>query len=124
MKINEAVVGKTADGSIAGYAVSVTSSEGYEGDITLSLGVKPDGTVNGITYTELNETPGKGSLCGEPAFMDQFSGRNVDKFILLKDGGASQETEIDGVSGATWSSKASVNAVNAGLDFLSQIRGE
>ena len=124
VKINEAVVGKAADGSIAGYAVSVTSSEGYEGDITLSLGVKPDGTVNGITYTELNETPGKGSLCGEPAFMDQFSGRNVAKFILLKDGGASQETEIDGVSGATWSSKASVNAVNAGLDFLSQIRGE
>ncbi|MDD7674108.1 MAG: electron transporter RnfG, partial [Oscillospiraceae bacterium] len=29
------------------------------------MGLSADGTVTGIAFTELNETPGMGSLCGE-----------------------------------------------------------
>ncbi|MDO4845877.1 MAG: RnfABCDGE type electron transport complex subunit G, partial [Oscillospiraceae bacterium] len=115
--LNEAVEGIGSDGEIAGYAVSVTSAEGYDGNVTLSVGIDPDGRMRAISFTELHETPGKGSLCGEPAFMDQFSGRKVESFKLLPSGGAAAENEIDGVSGATITSKAVVNAVNAALDF-------
>ena len=117
--------GKDASGNTAGYAISVTCAEGYDGNITLSVGIDPQGKVNSIAFTELHETPGKGMLCADPEFKDQFNGRNVSSFKLLKDGGSTNEDEIDGVSGATISSKAVVNAVNAALDFYSKtLRGE
>ena len=123
--INEAVEGKDASGNTAGYAVSVTCAEGYDGNITLSVGIDPEGRVNSIAFTELHETPGKGMLCEDPKFKDQFNGRAVSSFKLLKDGGSVNEDEIDGVSGATISSKAVVNAVNAALDFYNNtVKGE
>ena len=100
-----------------GYAVSATSAEGYDGNITLIVGLDPNGAITSISFTELHETPGKGMLCDEPAFREQFNGRNVSSFKLFKDGGASAADEIDGVSGATVSSKAVTNAINAALDF-------
>lgn len=115
--INEAMIGKDAAGNVVGYAVSVTSAEGYDGNVTLSIGVSVDGKINGISFTELHETPGKGMLCGEPAFMDQFAGQTASKLTLGQ--------EIDGITGVTITSKATVNAVNAGLDFINtQLRGE
>ena len=62
-----------------------------------------------------------GMLCDEPAFKDQFNGRKVDAFELLKKGGSTADTEIDSVSGASTTSGAVVNAVNAGLDFYRTI---
>ncbi|MBR5738611.1 MAG: FMN-binding protein, partial [Lachnospiraceae bacterium] len=121
--INEAVTGKDASGKFVGYAVSVTSSEGYDGNVTISVGISTDGSITSISFTELHETPGKGILCGDPAFKDQFNGRNVTSFKLLKDGGSTAENEIDGVSGATVTSKAVVNAVNAALDFYHNVMG-
>lgn len=115
--INKAVVGKDSSGNIVGYVVSATSAEGYDGNVTISLGIAPDGTVTGISFTELHETPGMGMRCDEPEFRDQFNGRLVTAFKVLKDGGGTKPEEIDSVSGATTTSKAVVNAVNAGLDF-------
>ncbi|MDD2957394.1 MAG: FMN-binding protein [Lachnospiraceae bacterium] len=115
--INNVVVGKDASGNVAGYVVSVTSGDGFEGNITLSVGIATDGTVNGIEFTELNETAGMGMLCGEDDFKNQFSGIQTDQFILNKAGGSTAENEIDTVSGASTSSGAVVNAVNAALDF-------
>ena len=115
--IKDALVGKDTAGNVVGYAVSVTSAEGYDGNVTLSIGVGVDGKINGISFTELHETPGKGMLCGEPAFMDQFTGKEATKLTLGKD--------IDGITGVTITSKAVTNAVNAGLDFINtKIRGE
>ena len=119
--INEAVEGKDASGKTIGYGINVTSNEGYEGNVSLTVGVTAEGVVTSISYTNLKETPGKGMLCGEPAFMDQFNNRRVTAFVL----NASGDNSIDGVTGATITSKASVNAVNAALDFFANvIRGE
>jgi RnfABCDGE-type electron transport complex D subunit/RnfABCDGE-type electron transport complex G subunit len=115
--INEAVVGNAADGSVAGYVISVTSGDGFDGNITLSVGIAPDGTINGIAFTELNETAGMGMKCDEDEFKGQFAGVNTDAFILNKAGGSTAENEIDSVSGASTSSGAVVNAVNTALDF-------
>ena len=41
----------------------------------------------------------------------------TDRFILNKAGGSTADNEIDSVSGASVSSGAIVNAVNAALDF-------
>lgn len=118
--VNHVFVGTAADGSVAGYVISVTSSDGYDGNITLSVGLSSDGTVNGIAFTELNETAGMGMLCGEEAFYGQFAGVKTDSFILNKAGGSTADNEIDSVSGASVSSGAVVNAVNTALAFFAE----
>ena len=115
--INEAYEAFDADGNLAGYVVRATSSDGFDGDVSMAVGLDPDGVVNGISFTELNETPGMGMRCGEPEFMDQFAGKAVSKFILGKAGTATEDDQIDSVSGASTTSGAVVNAVNAALDF-------
>ncbi|MDO4323861.1 MAG: RnfABCDGE type electron transport complex subunit D, partial [Lachnospiraceae bacterium] len=115
--INEAVVGNAPDGSTAGYVISVTSADGFDGNITLSVGISSEGTVLGISFTELNETAGMGMRCGEDEFKNQFAGVNTDAFVLNKAGGSTADNEIDSVSGASVSSGAVVNAVNTALAF-------
>ena len=119
--INQAVAGKDENGNVIGHVISVTSADGFDGNITLSVGILSDGTVNGISFTELNETPGMGMRADEPLFKDQFNGRSVTKFTLNKAGGSTAPDEIDSVSGASTTSGAVVNAVNAALDFYQSV---
>ncbi len=116
--VNEAVVGTAADGSVSGYVINVTSSEGYDGDVSVSVGFMPDGTVTGIAFTELTETAGMGMRADEPEFKDQFNNVLTDEFILNKSGGSTQDNEIDSVSGASTTSGAVVNAVNTAIAFF------
>ncbi|MBR6398259.1 MAG: RnfABCDGE type electron transport complex subunit D [Lachnospiraceae bacterium] len=115
--INEAVVGKDASGNPVGYAVSVTNMEGFDGEITLSVGFDTEGTVLGIEFTVINETAGMGMLATEASWKAQFAGVKTDSFILNKGGGSTAANEIDSVSGASVTSGAVVNAVNAAVNF-------
>ena len=103
----------TEEGDVWFYEISVGSEEAYDGSLTVIVDILPDGTVRNVFYFELHETPGKGMLCGESAFLDQFSGKNVSAFVL--------GSNVDAVSGATITSKATVNAVNAALDFFHHV---
>lgn len=115
--IDSVVTGKTKGGKTAGYVISVTDSDGFNGDISFAVGIRPDGTVTGISFTTLAETAGMGMKADEPAFKDQFDNRKVSKFILNKQGGSKKDDEIDSISGASITSGAVVNGVNAALDF-------
>ena len=111
-RINEAFVGKDASGNITGYALSV-SSKGFGGDVTMALGLTPDGAVNKIAFTELNETAGLGMRANEDSFKDQFVGRS---------GSVAYGTDgLEAMSGATVTSTAVKNAVNAGLNFYETV---
>ena len=115
--IRDAMIGKDAAGNVVGYAVSVSSGKGYSGQITLTVGVSTDGKINGISFTELKETPGKGMLWEQAEYKDRFAGKDAKKLTLGAD--------VDGITGVTITSKAVTNAVNAGVDFINtQIRGE
>lgn len=115
--INDAVKGIDASGNTVGYVINVTTGDGFDGDITMSVGIDTEGTITGVSFTEITETAGMGMRCAEDAFKGQFVGRNVDKFTLNKAGGSTTDEEIDSVSGASISSGAVVNAVNAAKDF-------
>ena len=133
-KVNE--LGKTYDGAIVtevlaaksggevvGYVMSLTAKEGYGGAITLSMGVKKDGTITGLSVLEASETAGLGAKCKEPEFQAQFDaskGKHGPNMEVVKGGGAT-ETQIDAISGATITSKAITKAVNAGLSFVAEI---
>ena len=115
--INEAVQAVDASGNVVGYAINCSSMEGYDGEIALSVGFDTEGTVIGISFTTLTETAGMGMLVDTDDWKAQFANVKVDSFTLNKAGGSTADNEIDSVSGASTTSGAVVNAVNAAIDF-------
>lgn len=107
--------GNGADG-LLGYVVTVTSHEGYGGDITFLMGIGLDGTVTGVSILDISETPGLG-MNAEKVLVPQFAGKNAPSFEYTKTG-ATGDSQIDAISGATITTKAVTNGVNAGLIFF------
>ncbi len=112
--IEEVMRAEDQSGETLGYAFTVVTSEGYGGDIQFSMGVQNDGTLNGISILSIGETAGLGMNADTPAFKDQFVGKQVEKLQYTKNG-ATQDDEINAISGATVTTNAMINGVNAGL---------
>ena len=55
--IDETMLAKDASGNELGYAFTVTTSEGYGGDIQFAMGIQDDGTLNGISILSIGEGP-------------------------------------------------------------------
>lgn len=112
--IDEVVQAEDSSGTPLGYAFTVTTSEGYGGDIQFAMGVQDDGTLNGISILSIGETAGLGMRADTDEFKSQFADKQVEEFQYTKSG-ATQDNEIDALSGATITTNAMVNGVNAGL---------
>ena len=119
-----------ADGKLVAYAGQATGTGGFHGDVKVLVGISPDGKILGVMVTEHGETPGLGSkatdrksktslwsvLAGKAkketfppnAYLDSLTGRPATGFKYGKGKG-----EVNGVSGATLSSKAILRGVNA-----------
>lgn len=126
MLVDEAVLAKDASGAVVGLLMTVTTPEGYGGDITLTCGVKADGTLTGISFLTLAETAGLGMKAQEDGFRGQFENKKTDSFALMKGGAAVVEGNepIDVISNATITSEAVVRAVNGALEFAGDILNE
>lgn len=120
--INEVMMAVDENQEPLGYAFSVTDSEGYGGDIAFMIGIKNDGTVNGISILSISETAGLGMKADTDEFKGQFAGKQVEKFEYTKTGAVSDE-QIDALSGATITTNAVTNGVNAGLCAFSYMEG-
>jgi electron transport complex protein RnfG len=70
--------------------------------------------INGIEILSHLETPGLGAKIREAKFKDRFENRNLSNtaWAVKKDGG-----DIDGITGATISSRAVIKRVKEGLEF-------
>ena len=96
-----------------GFAVKVTVG-GSQADIEMMVGVAADGTVSGVSFISMAETPGLGAIASQnseagQSFRDQFIGKS-GSVAVTKDGG-----EIDSLTGATVTSRAVATGVNAAL---------
>ena len=105
-EISDAVTGKDGSGGTVGYA----------GDIEISVGIAADGTVTGIEMLSISETAGLGMKAAETDFKDQFKDKKVEKFSYTKSG-ESGDDMIDAISGATITTNAVTNAVDAALVY-------
>lgn len=103
-----------SDKNIIGYVITVTDKEGYGGNIQFTLGIQKDGTINGISFLSINETAGVGMKAKEGKFKNQFKGKNVESFQYTKNG-AKEDNQIDAISGATITTNAVTNGVNASI---------
>ncbi len=120
--IDEIMAAKDSSGETLGYAFTVTSSEGYGGDIQFAMGVQNDGTLNGISILSIEETAGLGMKANTDEFKNQFKNKKVEKFTYTKNG-AEAEDEIDAISGATITTNAMTNGINAGLCAFRYVEG-
>lgn len=102
-------------------AVFIVSAPGYGGAIDIMLGVTPHGNITGVQILNHSETPGLGAKITEDAFCRQFKCKNLNNmnWALKKDGG-----EIDQITGATISPRATVKAIHQGLLFFADHRDE
>lgn len=114
--VDEAVQAVDASGAVIGSVVSSSSKDGFGGLVSITVGIDADGTIKGIEFLSISETPGLGMNATKDTFKGQFPGKKADSLTVTK-AGASADNEIDAMSGATITSKAVTNAVNAALYF-------
>ncbi|MBR0411883.1 MAG: RnfABCDGE type electron transport complex subunit G [Eubacterium sp.] len=125
--ITQAVQALDASGNILGYIFNISTNKGYGGEIQLTVGIQADGTVNGYSVLSIGETAGLGMHAndtGEGSWGTQFQGKKAEAFQVVKDGsGASDDSKIDAISGATITSKAVTGAMNSCLAYFQSIEG-
>ena len=104
-----------------------TSGQGYQDIIRILYGYDPARQiVTGMTVLESKETPGLGDKIGkDPSFLANFDGLDValdetgkklaHDVVVVKHGKKSNPWEIEGISGATISSKAIGAMMEQGL---------
>lgn len=113
--ITDSLAVKNAGGDTEGYIIVSTSPNGYGGEIQVAIGIKDD-KLTGFEPVKNSETPGFGANCTTPEFTGQFAGKAASVLSYTKNG-ASSDTEIDALSGATITTKAVTEAVNAAIIF-------
>ncbi|MDO5416663.1 MAG: RnfABCDGE type electron transport complex subunit G [Lachnospiraceae bacterium] len=116
VEVDNALNAVDASGNVIGYIVTASSNDSYGGAVKVSVGITKEGMITGMEILEINDTPGLGMKAVEPEFKDQYKGKTVDEFSVTK-GGSASDSEIDAISGATITSNAVTNAVNAALYF-------
>ena len=89
-------------------AVITAKAKGYGGDVTVMVAFAADGTIKRIKVTEQAETMGIGSKVADNAdYWARYEGLPARQLVLNED--------VDAVTGATKSSRALLEAVNAAV---------
>ena len=112
-----------------GYVIE-TVTYGYADEITMYVGVNLDGKVTGLVVDEAHETFGLGSKAlTDHEFLAQFLNQD-GSFAVATSGAdafsgatgitesAGDEIEVDGITGATVTSKAIVRCVNSAVSYV------
>lgn len=108
---------KKSDGSLAFEIVT----DGYsKKGIDLVVAMNSNGTVKGVSVVSLGETPGLGTKVRNDSFLSQFKGKSGSVEIVKN--APKKDGEVQGVTGATYSSKGVAKAVNIALDTYRQLK--
>ena len=112
-----------------GYVIE-TVTYGYADEITMYVGVNLDGKVTGLVVYDAHETLGLGSKAlTDHVFLSQFLNQE-GSFAVATSGAdafsgatgttesAGDEVQVDGITGATVTSKAVVRCVNSAVAYV------
>ena len=109
--VTEISIAKDSSGDVLGY-VFVSSSFGYAGDVVATTGIRTSGEIVQVLITAASDTPKLGKEVEKDFFSSQFSGVSADTLTVIGTASDDSEASIDGISGATISSRAASDAVN------------
>lgn len=111
-EINKAFQALDESGNPLGYVIQLTTKDGYSGGIVMVVGVSLEGVVNGFSVTAHQETSGLGTKAFEPEYADQYKGIP-----------AADVSGVATISGATMTSTAVKNAINAAVAYTNSLGG-
>ena len=96
------------------FAVAIEGrGKGFHGTIGVMVGVSKQGKITDIGITSHSETPGIGSRVTETTYTNRFKGIPI-----------TGKLKVDGISGATYSSKGVMSAVTQALGYVAKFREE
>lgn len=112
----------TAGGTVVGY-VFETEAKGYGGTVKVMTGISADGKITGVVILEHGETPGLGANAERASFTDQYKQTAPEGGVTLVKNKAPAEGEVEALTGATITSRAVTNAVNAAIEQYNTVKG-
>ena len=95
----------------------MTDHDGFGGDIEIIVGINLQKEISGVEILSIDETVGLGMNAKNEDFRNQYVGKKVKKFQVVKNG-KQNEDEVDSLSGATITSKAMTKWNQWSLRFL------
>ncbi|WP_315110736.1 RnfABCDGE type electron transport complex subunit G [Clostridium intestinale] len=121
--ILEILEGKNGSEEV-GYLFKV-NTKGFHGPVDLMIAISNEGKMTGLKVMSHSETPGLGAKIDEDKFKERFKNVPIDKGISMVKTTPTSENEVEGVTGATISSKAVGTAVNEAINYYRvNIQGE
>jgi electron transport complex protein RnfG len=106
------------EGQLAGWVVK-TAGQGYADKIEMLIGLDPMiEKITGIFVLDQKETPGLGNKIVTDEWRSQFLAKSTAQPLATVKAKASAGNEIDAITGATISSKAVTDIVNAAVHNL------
>jgi len=99
-----------ADEEATGY-VTIESAMGYGGPLKMAVAVDSKGTIFDLAVVDSKETPSYLKKVLEAKFLDKIIGKSYNQNYSLGN-------EIDGISSATYSSQAILEAAKKGSRFV------
>jgi len=104
------VTGVFAGNDGTGYVVTA-ANKGYGGDVVVTVGFDPNGTILNVDANVSTETQGVGSKVGERTILDRFTGLSGDA------------NDVTLRTGATYTSNAVRASVNAAFEAVASVIG-
>ncbi len=130
---SEFIAGYDRSGTLIGVALPARIM-GYQDTIGMLFGYDPASeTLTGLVVLQSRETPGLGSKIGtDPDFLASLTGLDVslagptlaNRVTLTTSGATPAPWQVDGITGATVSSKAVIQAINDAVPALAAIRAQ
>ena len=109
-----------ASGAGLGYVIQV-KSKGYGDFITYTVGITNESSINGISIIKIAETPGLG-MNAEKVLVPQFVDKAASALTVAKSGQVTDaNSQIEAISGATITSRAVTNGVNAAVSYFENV---
>lgn len=99
-----------ANGETIGW-VFTCSAKGYNGDVTVMCGIDQAGALTKIIVMEHSETPGLGTKVTDESYTSRFIGTTADTYA-----------QVDGISGATYTSNALKTSIAAAFGIYEQLK--
>ena len=111
---------KDSSGNGLGYVIQV-KSKGYGDFITYTVGITNESSINGISIIKIAETPGLG-MNAEKVLVPQFVDKAASALTVAKNGQVTDaNSQIEAISGATITSRAVTNGVNAAVSYFENV---
>lgn len=107
------------ENEVSGYVV-FAGGPGLWGEIEAVIGFTATrDKLTGVEFIKQNETPGLGARIAEEWFKEQFRGK-MGPFVLVPEGTAEAEKELDAITGATRTSNFVLEIINQSLEDIKE----